>query len=188
MSLEETLPVQGSATSTPRLREMIPKLASAIAGLDPGPVAALRRGPFAGAGSAAFWKLLTEYAPNEAARNEAGWAALVQAIAILTPKGRAAGKPSAHGRLPMGNALYNARLSEVRLARLLAATTALRRERTIRACRQLAAGEHHRFDLVTLAHFILFGDEQTTRTIAREYYSADASTRRESQDKETSNA
>ena len=167
------------------LNGVIPKLASEIARLDSGPAAALRRGPLAGAGTAAFWKLTMQHAPS-AARDEAGWAALLQAIAILTPKGRDPNKKSAHERqVPMGSALYSAGLSELRLAALLAATTDRRRESAARVCRRLAASEQSRFDLVTLARFILFGDESTDRRIARHYYRADATARRESKNKET---
>ena len=167
------------------LNGVIPKLAFEIARLDSGSAAALRRGPLAGAGTAAFWKLTTQYAPA-AARDEAGWAALLQAIAILTPKGRSPNKKPAHDRqVPMGSALHKAGLSELRLATLLAATTERRRESAPRVCRRLAAGEQNRFDLVTLARFILFGDESTDRRIARHYYRADAAARRESKNKET---
>ena len=118
-------------------------------------------GPLAGAGAAAFWKLIAEHVPNAAERNLVGWAAVLQAIAILTPKGRDPQKKSAHDRqLPMGSALYKAGLSELRLASLLAATSDRRRERAIRACRRIAASELNRFDLVTLAQFILFGDDR----------------------------
>ena len=182
MALEKTFALQGSATVTWNLNKVIPQVASEIARLDPGSSAALRRGPLAGAGAAAFWKLTAEYAPNDVMRNEVEWAALLQAIAILTPKGRAANKKSAHDRkLPMGRAIYNAKFSELRLSSLLAAGGDLRRERAIRVCRRLAASEQNRFDLVTLARFILFGDDQTDRRIASEYYRADASARRESQ-------
>ena len=88
MPREETLPETVSAPATQNLPEAIPKIAAEIARLDPGPAAALRRGPRNGAGAAAFWKLLAKHNPVGAERNEAGWAALVQAIAILTPKGR----------------------------------------------------------------------------------------------------
>ena len=88
MSREETLPETKSAPAAQNLPETIPKIAADIARLDSGPAAALRRGPRNGAGAAAFWKLLAKHNPVGAARNEAGWAALIQAIAILTPKGR----------------------------------------------------------------------------------------------------
>ena len=150
------------------------RLAAYIARLDPGSAAALRRGPLAGAGAAAFWKLAAEYAPGTA-RDEEGWAALIQAIAILTPKGREADRRSAHDpTVPMGAALYKAGVSELRLARLLGAPKELRRDLAVRACRRLAATEHKQFHLRTLAELILHGSEETNRRIARDYFRAEA--------------
>ena len=155
--------------------QVAPRLAKHIARLDPGSAAALRRGPLAGAGTAAFWKLAAEYAPGGAARDEAGWAALIQAIAILTPKGRETDRRSAHDHtIPMGAALYKAGVSELRLARLLDAPREMRRDLTVRLCRRLAATEHKRFHLRTLAKLILDGSEKTNRRIARDYYRAEA--------------
>ena len=157
-----------------RPHQTAPWLAAYIAHLDPGSAAALRRGPLAGAGAAAFWKLAAEYAPG-AARDEEGWAALIQAIAILTPKGREADRRSAHDpTVPMGAALYEAGVSELRLARLLGAPKEMRRDLAVRACRRLAATEHKRFDLRTLAKLILFDNEKTNHRIARDYYRAEA--------------
>ena len=162
--------------------EVIPRIAREIALLDPGPVAALRRGPRAGAGAAAFWKLLAKHNLIDSK----GWAALIQAIALLTPKGRHAEKRPAHDySISMGKALYNAGVSELRLARLLGATADQRPRFAVRACRRLAATEFSRFDLVTLGHFILFGREVTDRRIARDYYRAEAAARRKSEDRET---
>ena len=131
--------------------------------------------------------LETDYAVrSHRGEDEAGWAALLQAIAILTPKGRDPNKKSAHDhQVPMGSALHNAGLSEFRLASLLAATTDRRHASATRVCRRLAASEQNRFDLVTLARFILFGDESTDRRIARHYYRAEATALRESENKET---
>ena len=56
MPREETLPETKSAPATQNLPEVIPKIAAEIARLDPGPAAALRRGPRNGAGAAAFWE------------------------------------------------------------------------------------------------------------------------------------
>lgn len=187
MPREETLPAKGSTTATPDLSDVIPRIAHEICWLAPGPAAALRRGPLAGAGAAAFWKLTAEHVPNEVRKNEEGWAALIQAIAILTPKGRDPNKKPAHDRrLPMGTALYKANFSELRLARLLAATSELRRDLAVRACRRLATTGQNRFDLVTLAYFVLFGHDKTDRRIASHYYRADATAKRDSQNKETS--
>lgn len=172
---------------TQDLKSAIPGIASEIARFEPGPAATLRRGPFQGAGAAAFWKLLAKYNPVGARRNERGWADVIQSIAILTPKGRDPEKKSAHDfSLPLGRALHGAEFSEERLARLLATGPETRGEVAIRACRRLASGEFNRFNLVTLGYFVLSGSEGTNHQIAREYYRAYAAAERASQDKETS--
>ena len=187
MSLKEMPAPQSSRTARGHLHEIVPRLASEITRLDPGSAAALRRGPLDGSGVAAFWKLMTEHVPDVTTKQETGWATLVQCIALLTPKGREPTKKSAHEHsVPMGQALHKAGLSEVRLARLLAAPQDMRQTFSVRLCRWLATGDQNRFNLVTLGQFILFGDDSTDRRIAREFYRADATARRrESQDKET---
>ena len=187
MPREEAHPETESAPATQNLAEAIPKIARKIAQLDPGSAAALRRGPRHGAGAAAFWKLLAEYNPVGAVRNESGWAALIQAMAILTPKGRDPKKRLAHDEsLSMGQVLFDAGLSELRLARLLAAAPDLRLELAVRTCRRLAASQSNRFNLVTLGYFVLYGGDSTNHRIARDYYRADAAARRGSQNTETS--
>lgn len=168
------------------LRKAVPKLAFQIARLDPGSAAALRRGPLDGAGAAAFWKLTAELAPDLTPRQEPAWASVVQAVAILTPRGRNESRKSAHNpAVPFGRTLYAAGLSELRLARLLTAPPRMRRQLSVRLCRWLSASEQNRCDLVTLVHFIVFGGE-TGRRIARDYYRAEAAVRRrESEDRET---
>ena len=175
MPLDETPKAASPATDEPRSKQAAPWLATYIANLDPGSAAALRRGPLAGAGAAAFWKLAAEHASSGAVRDETGWAALVRAIAILTPKGRETGRTPAHDpKVSMGAALYGAGVSELRLARLLNAPREMRRDLAIRLCRRLAATEHKRFDLCTLEKLILFGGDPTSRKIARDYYRAEA--------------
>ena len=171
----------------PSLKHIIPELARRIALLDPGPAAALRRGPLNGAGAAAFWKLLERYSPDGAERAEPRWAALIQAIAILTPKGRIAGKESAHQGAPsMGEALHGAGVSELRLARLLAAPPDQRSELVIRTCRRLARTDFKRFNLIALGQFVLSNDStRAARRIARDYYRADLAAKRKAKDKET---
>ena len=107
MTVDE-IPVAKSQTpDRPSLNEIVPRLAWEIAKLDPGSAAALRRGPLAGAGAASFWKLLVNHDID--AGNEAGWAALLQAIAILTPKGADPGKQSAYEpERSMGGVLHDA--------------------------------------------------------------------------------
>lgn len=168
------------------LYEAVPKLAFRVAHLDPGSAAALRRGPLEGAGSAAFWKLTAELAPDLTPSQEPAWASVVQAVAILTPRGRDESRKSAHHpAVPFGRTLYAAGLSELRLARLLTAPPPMRRRLSVRLCRWLAASEVNRCDVVTLAHFMVFGGA-AGRRIARDYYRAEAAAlRRESEDRET---
>ncbi|MDE0446481.1 MAG: hypothetical protein OXH96_07375 [Spirochaetaceae bacterium] len=103
---------------------------------------------------------------------------LIQAIAILTPKGRRIEGDhnlSVHDpHTPMGAAAHDAGVSEVRLARLLTAPQKMRRTLSVRLCRRLAAAEQRRFDLKTLANFVLSGDDFAGRRIAKEYYRAQA--------------
>ena len=154
----------------PNLAQSVARIAQEISILGPGPAAALRRGPLSGAGSAAFWKLMATHGPAGAS-DEVGWGVLIQAIAILTPKGTATNKKPAHdSSVPMGGALYRAGLSELRLARLLTAPREMRRQLSIRTCRRLAAAEQRHFDLITLARFVLYGDDRTGRRIARDYF------------------
>ena len=112
---------------------------------------------------------------------------LIQAIAILTPKGKRneeGPRLSPHDpHVPMGAALHDAGVSELRLARLLTARPHMRRILTVRLCRRLAAADQRRFDLKTLANFIRYGGD-AGRRIAKEYYRAQATTGRPSQPEE----
>ena len=179
--------LSGSETAFSPSRAVV-ALAGEVARLDPGPAAELRRGPFEGAGAVAFWNLMTRHGPDQPGdKVEARWAAIIQAIAILTPKGRSPEKVSAHDPTrPMGAALHDAGISELRLARLLAAPRPMRGSLTVRLCRRLAASERCRFDLRTLAQFILFGGDRTDRRISRDYYCAEAKAERASNEKRIS--
>ena len=152
------------------INSVIPEIATRIAKLDSGSKAALRRGPYAGAGVAVFWQILAKYDIRE--HQEKSWATIIQAIAILTHKGSNASstyKPT----IPFGSALCKARVSELRLAHLLSAPQELRHSLVIRLCRRLISADHNAFDLRTLAQFILFGHEYTDRKIARDYFRTD---------------
>ena len=157
-----------------------------IAALDPGAVAALRRGPLVGPGTAAYWKLLARY-ELFGVEHESAWANVLQAIAVLTPKGPVDNREPAHlHSKQMGEVFCDAGLSELRVARLLSQPRERRGAAIVRICRRLAGTEHCRFDLRTLARFVIDADERTDRRVARDYYRAVA--RRESKNKEdTSN-
>lgn len=152
--------------------DSIPKIATVIANLDSGLAAELRRGPLAGAGSTAYWRLLAKYdIPSSSEKQLADWAGVLQSVAILTPKGKPKDtRQSAHDPgCPMGKALCVAKISESRLARLLALPQEIRGSIVVRLCRRLSATGYNRFDLKTLAAFIL-GWESASQKIAREYY------------------
>ena len=189
MPHDGTLTTTGEAPDRLTIGQTVARLAQEIAALEPGPAAALRRGPQNGAGAAAFWKLLARHGPDYEldSDREDGWSALVQSIAILTPKGRSsnnAPKEPAHDpRTAMGAALHDAGVSELRLARLLTAPERMRRTIVVRLCRRLAAADQRRFDLRTLAYFILY-DQHAGRRIAREYYRAQTAAGRQSEPKE----
>ncbi len=150
------------------------RLAREISQLAPGPAASLRRNPMAGSGTAAFWQLLASYQIPTQGRYLRGWATVIQAIAIATPKGRDRNKPSAHNAAnPMGSALHAAGISHLRLARLLSAREDMRRELVIRTCRRLASKDTRGFDLRTLARFVLYEDNDLhAQKIARDFYTA----------------
>lgn len=154
-----------------RLNSAAAGIAGAIARLDPGPAAQLRRGPLAEVGAPAFWLLLSRFDLMTFARDLEGWAAVLQGMAILTSKGRDRGKPSAHDpAMPVGRALSEAGFSELRLLRLLSAPGETRRDLALRACRMLAR-KSARIDWRQMARLILFGDQATSRRIAEHYYS-----------------
>lgn len=189
MPSDDRQEIPAVATGSPSTGQTVARLAREVVELDPGSAAALRRGPRNGAGSAAFWKLLVRYGPaRELRRNEEdGWSVLIQAIAILTPKGKRnedGPRLSPHDpHVPMGAALYDAGVSELRLARLLTARPSMRRILSVRLCRRLAAADQRRFDLKTLANFIRYGGD-AGRRIAKEYYRAQATAGRLSQPEE----
>ena len=176
MSLEDRPTPSGPPQTDADFGGKIVRLTGGIAGLAPGPAASLRRDPMAGSGSAAFWHLMATHGIDPKERGPKRWAAVTQAIAILTPKGRRdSGSPkfSPHdGANPMGTALHQAGITEQRLARLLSARGGMRRDLVVRTCRRLAAKEAVRFDLRTLAMFVLSEDDSAARWIARHYYAA----------------
>jgi CRISPR system Cascade subunit CasB len=179
MSAKEIPTASGKQAKTHSLGQVVSRLAQNIARLDPGSAAALRRGSLSGAGAAAFWQLMATHQPRT--NDETGWATLIQGIAILTPKGTDPNKKSAHEyRLPMGSALSKAKFLDLRLARLLNAPKEMRRDLAVRMCRRLSRTEYSRFNLETLARFILFADDETDRRIARDYYRAKAESERQS--------
>ena len=175
MTKQTVARVEERGSGVPNPNEVIPRMAGRIAMTDPGSAAALRRGPLLGAGAAVFWRLLADHDIED--KNAEAWACVVQAIAVLTPiAGTVKGtETSAHDPTrPMGAALHGVGLSDLRLARLLAARGEMRRELLIRTCRRIARhAEQRRFDLKTLARFAVYGNAATDQMIARDYYRAE---------------
>lgn len=155
--------------------QRVARIAETILHLDPASAAALRRGPLAGAGAAAYWKILAQLDVRVGPSNEWAWAALVQAIAVLTPKGNRSDRQSPHNpTLPFGAALHAADISELRLARLLNSPRPLRPEASVRICRRLVSAGQGRFDLRDLYGVLLNERGWPVRKIARDYYRAEA--------------
>lgn len=153
------------------LDEAVKQLAQRIAALPSGQLAELRRATDP-SGSATYWRLRYETGlPYQDGR----WETVMQAIAILTPTGREAGKLSAHdGRHGFGRALHEAGVSHLRFARLLTASPIERRRSLLRLVRMLAR-EEWRCDLRPLTRLMLFEDtDKTKRDLARDYYDAEA--------------
>ncbi len=122
-------------------------VAAFLHGLDPGPLAEVRR-MTGDLGAPAFWRLHARH--REIRRRPDDWLRITRILGILTPKGAAehrADKPL-HSKRPLGAVLCDggdpswsdgrALLSEQRLARLLATRGAQRVEHLERAARMLA--------------------------------------------------
>ena len=166
-------PPRGEAEGEPLPPPLdVPGMGRAVAALAPDVVAALRRRPAAGAAEAACEALVSMHASTRPAHAGA-WAALVQAIAILTPRRRTPPAPSAHDPArSFGAALFESGVSELQLARLLTAPATRRRDLIASVCRQLRAANRNRFDLDALARLILDGAGAAAYRISLEYYGA----------------
>ena len=157
-------------------REQLPhaqiacRMASHIARLEPGPAASLRRGPLHGTGAYTFWRLITRYEPKGYEQAIEGWAAVAQAIAILTPKGRDDKKPPAHdGQRAFGRALAEAGVSVARLTQMLTTPPPRRRHLAIAACRRIARTKSPRIDVRTLCALMLEKSDTVCDQVAADY-------------------
>lgn len=85
----------------PSIAYRIEKICDDLAGLDPGPLAELRRMDTTSDayGAPYFWRLVARYELlSNGGPREPAWAQVIQALAILTPKGRDDQKHSRHAR------------------------------------------------------------------------------------------
>ena len=165
------------------LPDTIYEIGYKLAGLEPGALADLRReaGEATAPRPAYFWRLAARY--KEIKDNEEGWLRIIRIMAILTDKGDPKGKRSPHvsksaannwrglgaalcdGGDPqwgVGQLKPRPMLSELRFARLLAATGDTRADLMERAARALAAKKSpgtSGVDCTDLARFLLYPDD-----------------------------
>ena len=177
------------------LRDKIFAIGRNLADLEPGALADLRReaGEATAPRPAYFWRLA---ARHEVIRhNEESWLRIIRIMAILTDKGDPEGKLSPHVSKSaannwrgLGAALCDGgdpqwgvgeldprpMLSELRFARMLAATGDMRADLMERAARALAAKKSPGtggVDCADLAWFLLYSnDPKPGQTLARSYY------------------
>ena len=177
------------------LPETIFAIGRTLADLEPGALADLRREAGEGSGPrpSYFWRLA---ARHEAIRhNEESWLRIIRIMAILTDKGAPKGKLSPHvsksaannwrglgvalcdgGDPQWGVGQLDPRpmLSELRFARLLAATGDMRADLMEHAARALTAKKSPGtggVDCTDLARFLLYpNDPEPGRSLARSYY------------------
>lgn len=170
----------------PTLRETVRCLSEALLGLDPGPLAELRRMDPDGAGPPAYWGLAGKCGFLD--RNPADWMRVVCLMALLAPKGeRQTGDRLHDGGRPLGLTLCDGGvsdwprdgesprpfLSERRLARLLVLRGEQRGPALERVVRMLAASRDRGqgLDCVALAALVLMEpDAKTLRRLAQDYY------------------
>jgi CRISPR system Cascade subunit CasB len=177
------------------IEETVFAIGNALAKLDPGALAQLRREPGDPLAPRPpyFWRLRSRH--PEISGNEEAWLRIIRMMAILTDKGDAKDKRSPHraksiknNHLGFGASLCDggdpawgvgelepkAMLSELRFARLLAATGTMRADLLERAARALAAKKSasgNGFDCADIAKFLLDeNDPKHGQRLARDYY------------------
>lgn len=173
--------------ATKTLDEAVYDLGVALARLPPGPLAELRRAE-PGDGVASFWRIYHQQGLAAQRIRDTDWEWVVIALALLTPTGTDPEMRSPHtGAVPLGRALYDAGVSEPRVAKLLNSTLDQRRAALLRLARRLAR-EGARFDTRELARLLLFphadpaAPGNALRRLARTYYAAAAAAEREDTD------
>lgn len=135
-------------------------IAATLAGSDPGEKAQARRMDQDGA--PLFWRLAARLEIRPA--DESNWLRFTRMVALLTP---ATQRGSIHDKdRPLGAALAEAGVSELRLARLLAARGDARLEALERAIRALSRA-NPKLNVVDLAWAVL---KDNPRNLARDYY------------------
>lgn len=165
----------------------IESLSAKLLGLDPGPLAELRRMQPDRPGTPIFWRLAAQLRFHD--RDLDAWKQIVRILALLTPRGNRSTDAKLHERSRrLGTVLCdggdpawpppdpepNPVLSEQRLARLLAMSAAQRGEALERIARMLARTRSSQsgVNCVEIARLLLDpGDVRPLQDIARDYYS-----------------
>lgn len=176
------------ATPAPvSLDDAVFNLGVALTRLPTGPLAELRR-MIPGEGVATFWRLFFGLKLDAQFGRDNDWEWVVHALALLTPTGNDPEKRSCHeSSIALGKALFDADVSEPRIAAVLNATLAQRRIALIRLVR-LLADSRAKFDTRELARLLLFDHPDPAdarnplRRLARSYYAADAAQQRGNSD------
>ena len=151
-------------------------VAKRLSKAQPGELAELRRMK-AKTGARLFWQLAAQH--DEIANRPDEWAVIIRMLALLTPTGAPETKQGVHDRKrPLGAVLCDGGelnglidrplLSEIRLARLLAARNGSRLDALERAVRMLAR-KQVKLDTVELAWAVIAPENATAR-IAKSYY------------------
>jgi hypothetical protein len=161
------------------LNDAVFHLGVALARLSPGPLARLRRAK-PSEDIADFWKIYFQQGlDRQPGTSAADWEWVVAALALLTPTGNDPDKRSAHERIPLGKALFDARVSDLRVAKVLNAPFQERRKALMRLVRMLARADA-RLDTRELARLLLFSAaEKDLRNLAKSYYAAEAAATKE---------
>lgn len=172
--------VEAAATET--LNDAVFHLGVALARLPPGPLARLRRAK-PGDGVSDFWRIYFERKldkqPGASPDKSADWEWVVAALALLTPTGNDLNKRSPHAAMPLGKALFDAGVSDMRVAKVLNAPFPERRKALMRLVRMLARADA-RFDTRELARLLLFPNaDADLRYLAKNYYAAEAAVTKE---------
>ena len=167
------------------LDETIMAVSQRLLGLDPGPLAELRRMEPGGPGTPIFWRLAAEMRLDDGQREQ--WMQIVRILAILTPRSRG-NTARLHDRFrQLGRALCDGgnqawpsdpknprpALSETRFARLLATPAAKRGEALERIARMLARTRTPEVGIncTEIARLLLRTDDSLPlQDLARDYY------------------
>lgn len=169
------------------LEETITSLSTKLLGLAPGPIAELRRMPPDGAGTPVFWRLAVQHEFRDSDLHT--WKQIIRILALLTPRGNLGGDAKLHERsrhlgtvlCDGGNLAWpppgpepNPVVSEKRLARFLAMSTAQRGEALERIVRMLARTRNPQsgVNCIEIARLLLYPDNvRPLHDIAHDYYS-----------------